>query len=140
MDDLTLPATGQKIAAKDRGDGTFVQEIALTDAAGNTNITPAADENLVLLRRIAKTLECLLITDNNQRQRVVVDATTAFALSANQSVNLTQAGGNNIVTGIGSGGNGVPRMSPAIDALPDEKTAQMREAYNNGIRRNLVFS
>jgi hypothetical protein len=137
-DDLQLPGTGSKVAAKDRGDGTFVQEVTLVDSSGNASINGASDENLVLLRRIAKTLECLLITDNNQRQRVAID--TTVALPANQSVNVAQVAGTAQVVNIGVATAGSPRVTIAIDSLPDEKTAMMRDAYNNGIRRNLVFS
>ena len=40
----------------------------------------------------------------------------SVALPANQSVNAAQFGGNNVVTGTGAGGNGIPRVTVSNDS------------------------
>jgi hypothetical protein len=92
----------------------------------------------VLLRRIVKLLESSGVTDTAQRQRISVDA--IVALPANQSVNVSQIAATNTVVNIGLSSAGSQRVTVANDSQMDNVVAQMREAYNNGIRRNLVFS
>lgn len=114
------------------------EKTKLGDSQGNT-INPASDEAIVLLRRMVKLMESQGITDPAQRQRVVVDATAAFALTANQTVNTAQIGGIAPLMNIGLSGTGSQRITIANDSQIDNTIAQMRMAYDT-LRSRLTFN
>jgi len=99
----------------------------------NTQINPATDESLVYLRRMVKLMESQATVDGANRQRVVVDSFGAT------------------VTGVGSSGAGVPRVTVASDSAFSATITSLngwgdgmfqdvaRNTYANGIRANLSF-
>ncbi len=113
------------------------EQTNVADISG-TQINPANDETIILLRRMVKLLESQGITDTAQRQRVVVDS--IVALPANQSVNTAQIGATTVATGTGVSSAGAQRVTISQDSQIDNTIAQMRMAYNTGIRSNLIFS
>jgi hypothetical protein len=94
-------------------------------------VNPASEESIVLLRRIAKTLESQAAADPQQRQRVVLDATATVAIAATQTLTtVTTVGTVTSMTNLASlnGWNQQMFADPA------------RHAYNSGIRSQLTFS
>lgn len=57
-----------------------------------------------------------LASDSTGQVALAAGANTIGALSANQSVNVTQFGGTNVVTGTGAGGAGIPRVTISNDS------------------------
>lgn len=94
----------------------------------NNKISPATEESVVLLRRIAKLMESQAATDPQQRQRVTIDAGTLPTVSTVTAV--TTVATVTAVTNIAAlnGWNQQMFADPA------------RAAYNTGIRRWLSFS
>ena len=86
-------------------------------------VNPASEESIILLRRIAKTLETQSACDPQQRQRVVVDA--GITIAAAQTLCTVTTVGNLASV---NGWNQQMFADPA------------RHAYNSGIRCQLTFS
>lgn len=88
----------------------------------NTQINPAQDDSIILLRRIVKLMESQAVVDANMRQRVVIDAgslTTAGTISTVSTLTtLNQLAG-------------VDSRWQIID--------WSRQAYNSGMRSNLSW-
>jgi hypothetical protein len=86
-------------------------------------VNPASEESIVLLRRIAKTLETQSACDPQQRQRVTIDS-----IAAAQTIATVTTVGS--ITNLASlnGWNQQMFADPA------------RHAYNSGIRSQLTFS
>ena len=80
----------------------------------DTTITPATDESVILLRRIAKLLEPIGTQDSQQRQRISIDASAA-TLTANTT----------------------PQSFAGID-MRYSIADWARTSYNTGIRANLT--
>jgi hypothetical protein len=97
-----------------------------TNLANNsgTVINPVQDETVILLRRLVKVMESQAVVDNQMRQRVVVDAMPTTAVSGS----LTTAGSVSTLNQIA----GVDSRWQIVD--------WSRQAYNSGIRSNLINS
>lgn len=97
-----------------------------TNLANNsgTIINPVQDETVILLRRLVKIMESQSVVDNQMRQRVVVDAMPTTAVSGS----LTTAGSISTLNQIA----GVDSRWQIVD--------WSRQAYNSGIRSNLINS
>lgn len=97
----------------------YFEKANSVDADGNI-INPAQDEQIILLRRIAKVLESTAAADVAQRQRITLDAITS---------GLTLA----TVTSVGNIGT--------VSSLDQRQFIDVaRNAYANGIRSKLTFS
>ncbi|NTV44107.1 MAG: hypothetical protein HGA67_00220 [Candidatus Yonathbacteria bacterium] len=97
--------------------------IGVTDALG-ARMTPAQDDTVIMLRRMVKLMESQAVVDNQMRQRVVVDSgslTTAGTISTVTTVSAVTTL-NQIA--------GVDARWQIID--------WSRQAYNSGIRSNLI--
>lgn len=95
----------------------YFEKANSVDSDGNI-INPAQDEQIILLRRIAKILETTSAADIAQRQRITLDAITSgvtFSLAANSTVNV-----------------GAADQRQFIDIA--------RNTYANSIRNKLTFS
>jgi hypothetical protein len=97
----------------------------------NTQVNPATEDSLILLRRILKQVDSLGVVDSAQRQKVTVEGATIT------SGTITTVGTVTTVTGVTSATNlvalgGVDGRYLHIDTA--------RNASANGIRANLVFS
>jgi hypothetical protein len=108
---------------KTTSSGTGVEVVGIKDAS-DVRMTPATDENIILLRRIAKISESLATIDSSQRQRVAVEAMPSTTVTGT----LT---GVTTVTTVTSMTQlaGVDARFLYIDTA--------RNAYANGIRNNL---
>jgi hypothetical protein len=92
-------------------------------------VNPASEESIVLLRRIAKTLESQAACDPQQRQRVVLDA--GITIAAAQTLGT--------VTNVGTVGS-ITNIA-ALNGWNQQMFADpARHAYNSGIRSQLTFS
>ena len=102
---------------------SYLNRAKLTDNLGNV-VNPVQDETIILLRRLVKIMESQAVVDNQMRQRVVVDAMPTTAVSGS----LTTAGTVSSLNQIA----GVDSRWQIID--------WSRQAYNSGIRSNLINS
>lgn len=105
---------------------SYFNRTKLTDTESNL-INPVQDETVILLRRLVKVMESQAVVDNQMRQRVVVDVMPTTAVSGS----LTSAGTVSTVTSL-SQIAGVDSRWQIID--------WSRQAYNSGIRNNLINS
>lgn len=98
----------------------------------DTQINPATDESILYLRRIVKLMESQAVVDNQMRQRVSVDVMPTINISAGQT--FTSVGTISSVTAVTSLNQiaGVDSRWQIID--------WSRQAYNSGIRGNLINS
>lgn len=64
----------------------------------------------------AGTLRVVLATDQPALTNKLLVTPDSVALPANQSVNVSQFGGTNVVVGLGAGGSGVPRVTLSNDS------------------------
>lgn len=99
----------------------YFEKANSVDSKGNT-INPAQDEQIILLRRIAKILETTSAADIAQRQRITIDAVTG-------GVSIAIAAANNTIGNVSVGGADQRQF---IDIA--------RNTYANGIRNKLTFS
>ena len=92
----------------------------IQDVAGNT-INPSSEESILYLRRMVKMMESNAVVDNQMRQRIIIDNTPAVTVSGAVSsiTSLNQLAG-------------VDSRWQIID--------WSRQAYNSGIRNNLINS
>lgn len=96
-------------------------------------VLPDSQEGILL--GLLETLNALLSTAAGidpltRRLRVTVESNVA--LPANQSSNVAQFGGNNVVTGTGVGGNGIPRVTPSSDTVSGITAAtQVQQSWHN---------
>lgn len=117
--------------------GTFsVAAVGLKDTT-NTQINPATDDSVFYLRRMVKLMESQATVDATNRQRVTVDAfATALALPTVTAVTA-------ITNALPAGANAIGAITNiATIGLYDRQMFQdvAKNAWSNGIRRNLTFS
>lgn len=93
----------------------------------DNTFTPASEESLQYLKKIAQLLIPISVQDSAQRQRVVVESTPTTAVTISSGTVTTVS----TVTNIAAVGGVDPRFQ-FIDAA--------RLTYAQGIRRNLQFS
>ena len=110
----------------------------------NTQINPATDDAVVYLRRIVKLMESQAVVDSGNRQRITLDSigantaiTTTLPVTVSGTVATTLA--STTVTSISAGTNIIGGVT--IDGQGRQMfTEAARQAYNSGIRSNLIFS
>ena len=111
---------------------SYLDRTKLTDNNGVV-VNPAQDETVILLRRLVKVMESQAVVDSQMRQRVTVDVMPTTAVSGS----LTTAGTVSTVTSVTAITSlnqlaGVDSRWQIID--------WSRQAYNSGIRSNLINS
>lgn len=99
---------------------SYFDRTKLTNDTGVV-VNPAQDETVILLRRLVKIMESQAVVDNQMRQRVTVDVmpTTTITVSSGTVSNISALGG-------------IDSRWQIID--------WSRQAYNSGIRSNLINS
>lgn len=112
--------------------------VGLKDAT-ETRVNPATDDALVYLRRMVKLMESQAAVDSGNRQRITLDSlgtgtavTTTVPVSGTVTANIGSgsiAAGTNVIGGVTIDGQGRQMF-----------TEIARQAYNSGIRGNLIFS
>lgn len=107
----------------------YFDRTKLTDSTG-VLVNPASDDTVILLRRIVKLLESNAVVDAANRQRITIDSIGP----ATAVTNTIPVSGTVTVSSITSVGQlaGVDSRFQIIDWA--------RQAYNSGIRSNLVFT
>jgi hypothetical protein len=96
-------------------------------------VNPATDEQIVLLRRIAKVLETTGSADIAQRQKITIDAITANLTLA------TVAAVTAITNSLPAGANTIGNVT--VGGMDHKQFIDIaRTAYANGIRNKLIFS
>ena len=108
----------------------------LTDTTG-VQINPATDDALVYLRRMVKLMESQAAVDSANRQRITIDSlgtgtavTTTIPVSGTVTATVSLSAGANAIGSI-----------TAIDGQNHQMFQDWaRQAYNSGIRQNLIFS
>ncbi len=103
----------------------YLEQTQITDQK-DVIVNPASEESIVLLRRIAKTLESQAACDPQQRQRVTIDSIAAAQTLATVTTVTTVSSITNLASL--NGWNQQMFADPA------------RHAYNSGIRSQLTFS
>lgn len=121
---------------------TAAQLTTLTPPAAITNYANETGGNLAQIvtdfgppGSTACTTDTASCNQNQQLQRLAQRLTSIVsalgspfqaggALAANQSVNVTQFGGSNVVTGTGVGGSGIPRVTVSSDSFPATQPVQ----------------
>ena len=111
----------------------YFEKTNLADSKGGT-VNPAAEEHLILLRRMVKLMESNATVDISNRQRVTVDtitagSTVALAAGAASIGTVLLGAGTNV---IGSVNIGAADHRQFIDVA--------RTSYNTGIRSKLTFT
>lgn len=101
---------------------SYLNRTKLTDSNG-TLISPAQDETVILLRRLVKIMESQAVVDAQMRQRVTVDIMPTTTVSGTVTVGSITS--MNQIAGVDS-------RWQIID--------WSRQAYNSGIRSNLISS
>jgi hypothetical protein len=101
---------------------TYLNRTKLTDDTGVV-VNPASDDTVILLRRIVKLLESNAVVDVNNRQKVAVEVMPTTTVTGTVTVST--------ITSVGQLA-GVDSRFQIIDWA--------RQAYNSGIRSNLVFT
>lgn len=100
----------------------------------DNSLTPASEESLQYLKKIAQLVAPLSVQDANQRQRVAIDASTATVTVAG-TVTANPSSGTittvSTVSNIGALGGVDPRF---------QFTDAARLTYAQGIRNNLSFN
>lgn len=120
---------------------SYFEQTKITNAAG-TAINPVQDETVILLRRIAKLLESSAVTDSSQRQRVVVEQTTAANLNVtasgtvNSTAVATTVNMGQVVVGFGGQAVAAANIVDSRFQLIDIA----RNSYANCIRSKLTWS
>jgi len=108
---------------------SYFNRTKLTDSSG-VIVNPASDDTVILLRRIVKLLESNAVVDVANRQRITIDSigpATAITTTVPVSGTVTVSS----ITSVGQLA-GVDSRFQIIDWA--------RQAYNSGIRSNLVFT
>jgi predicted RNA-binding protein Jag len=103
----------------------------------SVQINPVSEESILYLRRMVKMMESQAVVDNQMRQRVVAEQATA----ANLNATVTQATAANLnatVTGTLAAVTTLNQIA-GVDARW-QILDWSRQAYNSGIRANLVNS
>jgi hypothetical protein len=80
----------------------------------------------------AGTLRVVLATDQPQLTNKLLVTPDSVALPANQSTNVNQFGGTNVVTGTGTGGAGIPRVTVSSDSFPATQPVSGTVTSNQG--------
>lgn len=108
----------------------------LTDTTG-TQINPATDDALVYLRRMVKLMESQAAVDSANRQRITLDSLgTGTAITTTVPVSGTVTA----TVSLSAGANAIGSIT-AIDGQNHQMFQDWaRQAYNSGIRGNLIFS
>lgn len=111
------------------GSGGSASVVGVKDTT-NTQVNPATDDSIVYLRRIVKLMESQAVVDSANRQRVTIDSITG-SLTLTTLTGITNAlpAGTNLMGGVTIDGQGRQQF-----------TEIARQAYNSGIRSNLIFS
>ena len=134
---LTFDVSGNLMTAG----GASASTVGVKDAT-NTQINPATDESVLYLRRIVKLLESQAVVDSGNRQRITLDSLgtgTAITTTVPVSGTVTATVGSTTITSISAGTNVIGGVT--IDGQGRQMLADVaRQAYNNGIRTNLIFS
>jgi hypothetical protein len=94
----------------------------------DNSLTPASEESLQYLKKIAQLVAPLSVQDANQRQRVAIDASTATVTVGGT---ITTVSTVSTVSNIGALGGVDPRF---------QFTDAARLTYAQGIRNNLSFN
>ena len=105
----------------------YFEQTQITDEK-NLVVSPASEESIVLLRRIAKLLESQAAVDPQQRQRITIDAGTLPTVTTVSTVTA--------VTTVSTVTNIAGLFSWNQQILLDPA----RTAYNTGIRSQLTFA
>jgi hypothetical protein len=114
---------GNLLTASTGGGGSGSTQIK---DATSTIINPATDESVLYLRRIVKLMESQAVVDNQMRQRVTVDVMPTTTVTGTVTVgSITTLTSLNQIAGVDS-------RWQIID--------WSRQAYNSGIRGNLINS
>lgn len=110
----------------------------LQDTSG-TQINPATDDSLQYLRRMVKIMESQAAVDSANRQRITLDSLgTGTAITTTVPVSGTVTA---TVTGATLGAGTAAIGSVNIDGQGRQMFQDFaRQAYNSGIRGNLIFS
>lgn len=110
----------------------------LTDTSG-TQINPATDDSLQYLRRMVKIMESQAAVDSANRQRITIDSLgTGTAVTTTLPVSGTVTA---TVTGATLGAGTAAIGSVNIDGQGRQMFQDFaRQAYNSGMRSNLIFS
>lgn len=117
-------------------DGSRAQGVVSADPLTG-NAEPVSSDNTLahavyLLNSI---LSRLPPVDSSFRLRCSVEA------ASNAAVNVTQFGGQSMVTGVGGGGNGIPRMTPSSDTLAGvTQVAAIPQAWTNTPYNQAIYA
>jgi len=127
----------------------MAQKKVLVLNTSGTQINPAQDESVVLLRKIVKLLESNAVVDSSQRQRIIAEQATAANLLCTATIAsgtitsvssatlaATSANIGQVVIGYGAQASAAANIIDSRYTLID----QARNAYANGIRSKLVWS
>lgn len=101
---------------------SYFDRTKLTNDTGVV-VNPAQDETVILLRRLVKVMESQAVVDNQMRQRVTIDVMPTTTV--NGTVTVGSITSMNQMAGVDS-------RWQIID--------WSRQAYNSGIRSNLINS
>jgi hypothetical protein len=122
-DKFLFDVNGNLLTASTGGGGSGSTQIK---DATSTIINPATDESVLYLRRIVKLMESQAVVDNQMRQRVTVDVMPTTTVTGTVTVgSITTLTSLNQIAGVDS-------RWQIID--------WSRQAYNSGIRGNLINS
>lgn len=118
------------------GGGGSASVVGVKDTT-NTQVNPATDDSIVYLRRIVKLMESQAVVDSANRQRITLDSlgpSTAITTTVPVSGTVTVSG-----TTLSAGTNNIGSVN--IDGQGRQMFTEIaRQAYNSGIRSNLIFS
>jgi len=103
---------------------SYFDRTKLTNDTGVV-VNPAQDETVILLRRLVKIMESQAVVDNQMRQRVTVDVMPTTTITGTVTTSLATITSLNQLAGVDS-------RWQLID--------WSRQAYNSGIRSNLINS
>lgn len=120
---LTFDGSNNLLTASSGG----ASSVKLKDTS-NTEINPATEDSLILLRRILRQMDSLAVVDSAQRQKVTVEGATITSgtITTVTTVSTVTSATNLVALG------GVDGRYLHIDTA--------RNASANGIRANLIFS
>ena len=121
---LNFDVSGNLLTA---GAGGTASAVGIKDTT-NTQVNPATDDSIVYLRRIVRLMESQAVVDVANRQRISLDAAPA-TVTVTGTVTANVAAGTNVIGGVTIDGQGRQQF-----------TEIARQAYNSGIRSNLIFS
>ncbi len=111
------------------GNGSDPTSTVLKDVAGNT-VNPSSEESILYLRRMVKMMESNAVVDSQMRQRVTIDVIPTVTVTGTITANI---------------GTGTMAAVTTVNQLAGVDSRWQiidwsRQAYNSGIRNNLINS